>query len=160
MTRVITVQDIHEEARKIRNRLAGEFPEYRDKLMQVCISINPRLRVTAGRAWWQQQRIEINPHLYKRPENWHDLADTVVHELAHILADKKEGHGKQWRAIAKKLGGNGKRCHTLKTTGLARKKYQVICLKCAKILRIGAIRYSRLVNGLKKYRCRCGGYLR
>jgi len=36
--------------------------------------------------------------------------NTILHEVAHILAGHLEGHGARWRQIHIGLGGDGKRC--------------------------------------------------
>lgn len=66
------------------------------------------MRSTAGRAFWPEGRIELNPKL-------HDLAadevrGTMLHELAHLVAYARAGrkrikaHGKEWRQACHDLG--------------------------------------------------------
>ena len=38
------------------------------------------------------------------------IADTILHEIAHALAGPKAGHGPTWKAIARRLGATPKSC--------------------------------------------------
>ncbi len=38
------------------------------------------------------------------------VTDTILHEIAHALADPDAGHGPAWKAIARKLGATPKSC--------------------------------------------------
>jgi predicted SprT family Zn-dependent metalloprotease len=37
-----------------------------------------------------------------------DFIDTVLHEIAHMLAPAGHGHGRRWKRIAKRLGAEPK----------------------------------------------------
>jgi SprT protein len=75
---------------------------------QVAVIWNPRMRTTAGRAWWPLRMIELNPKI--------DLLDpqqtarTLRHELAHLIAYERAGrrkiepHGIEWRKACAELG--------------------------------------------------------
>jgi SprT protein len=39
------------------------------------------------------------------------LVDTILHEIAHMLAGETAGHGPQWKKIAKEIGCTGKAEH-------------------------------------------------
>lgn len=77
----------------------------------------------AGRARWKKIggnkyfNLEFNCaaiELY-----WEDTyLDTIPHEVAHIVTrflhgSKASSHGPEWKRIAKSLGCNGERCHSL-----------------------------------------------
>ncbi|QTN32304.1 SprT-like domain-containing protein [Akkermansiaceae bacterium] len=75
---------------------------------KVRVSWNPRMRTTAGRAWWPDRSIEMNPKL-------REIADaqvwrTLKHEFAHLIAYERCGrrridpHGAEWRAACAELG--------------------------------------------------------
>ena len=51
---------------------------------KVRVSWNPRMQTTAGRAWWPDRRIELNPKL--RDCESEELWRTLKHELAHLVA--------------------------------------------------------------------------
>jgi len=39
-----------------------------------------------------------------------DIEDTIRHEIGHALTPDDKGHGKEWKAMAKKVGYTPKRC--------------------------------------------------
>jgi predicted SprT family Zn-dependent metalloprotease len=69
---------------------------------------NPRLRTTAGRAWPQRARIELNPAI--RPFGEEEIRRTLLHELAHLVAHARHPrrrlapHGPEWRRACAELG--------------------------------------------------------
>ena len=79
---------------------------------------------TAGRAWLQQWRIQLNEQLCK--ENTEDfMNDTIPHEVAHLVAYKvfgDDGHGEGWRSVMRALGLNPTRCHDYNTRNVNGKR--------------------------------------
>ena len=53
-----------------------------------------------------------------------DMRNTLLHEIAHALAGPKHGHDRTWRALALRIGCNGKRCHSME---LASAKWTYQC---------------------------------
>ncbi len=85
---------------------------------KVRVSWNPRMQTTAGRAWWPDRAIELNPKLRQCEAD--ELWRTLKHELAHLVAYERcgrrriEPHGDEWRAACADLGIPGERpYHTL-----------------------------------------------
>lgn len=75
---------------------------------KVKVSWNSRMQTTAGRAWWPDRVIELNPKLNDcAPE---EVWRTLKHELAHLVAYERcgrrkiEPHGVEWRAACRDLG--------------------------------------------------------
>lgn len=75
---------------------------------RVRVTWNGRMQTTAGRAWWPDRLIEMNPKLKDfAPE---ELWRTLRHELAHLIAYERSGrrriepHGEEWRAACAELG--------------------------------------------------------
>jgi predicted SprT family Zn-dependent metalloprotease len=85
---------------------------------KVRVSWNARMQTTAGRAWWPDRTIELNPKLKEvAPE---ELWRTIRHELAHLVAYERcgrrriEPHGPEWQAACADLGiPNDQPYHTL-----------------------------------------------
>jgi SprT protein len=84
----------------------------------VRVEWNPRLKTCAGRADYRARLISLNPRLcdYEAAE----IDRTLLHELAHILAQFRAGrrrilpHGAEWRQACRDLGiADEKRCHNL-----------------------------------------------
>lgn len=102
---------------------------------------NPRMRTTAGRAWWPTRNIELNPKLrdISEEEVWH----TLKHEFAHLVAYERAGrrriepHGIEWRAACAELGIPGETArHSLPLKGRRMKrKYAYVCPSCLSSLK-------------------------
>lgn len=79
---------------------------------------------TAGRAWLNQWRIQLNEQLCK--ENVEDFINsTVPHEVAHLVAYKvfgDDGHGKGWKSVMRALGLDPERCHDYDTHNVEGKR--------------------------------------
>jgi SprT protein len=78
---------------------------------------NSRLKTAAGRADYRSKLISLNPQLFHHPA---EIERTLLHELAHILAQFRVGrrrvspHGAEWQRACRDLGiSDEKRCHNL-----------------------------------------------
>ena len=85
---------------------------------KVLVSWNPRMQTTAGRAWWPDRLIELNPKL--RDCEPDQVWRTLKHELAHLIAYERCGrkridpHGAEWATACTDLGIPGEQpFHTL-----------------------------------------------
>ena len=85
---------------------------------KVRVSWNPRMQTTAGRAWWPDRSIELNPKLRQCEPD--ELWRTLKHELAHLVAFERCGrrhidaHGIEWQIACVDLGIPGEQpFHTL-----------------------------------------------
>jgi predicted SprT family Zn-dependent metalloprotease len=101
---------------------------------------NPRMQTTAGRAWWPDRTIELNPKLRDcQPE---ELWRTLKHELAHLVAYERCGrrhidpHGDEWQAACTELGIHGEKpFHTLPFKRRRMKRnHSYICPNCLCII--------------------------
>lgn len=69
---------------------------------------NKRMRSTAGRAFWPEGKIELNPKLAEVAPD--EVRGTMLHELAHLVAYARAGrrriaaHGAEWRQACCDLG--------------------------------------------------------
>lgn len=97
---------------------------------------NPRMQTTAGRAWWPDRVIELNPKLREcEPEQ---LWRTLKHELAHLVAYERcgrrriEPHGPEWRAACGELGIAGEQpFHNLPfKRRRMKRKHAYVCPNC------------------------------
>ena len=114
---------------------------------KVKVSWNPRMRTTAGRAWWPARAIELNPKLKEFSET--EIWRTLKHEFAHLLAYERSGrrriepHGAEWKAACAELGiADEKTYHSLPLKGRKLKKnYAYVCPSClATIQRVRPMR--------------------
>lgn len=97
---------------------------------------NPRMRTTAGRAWWPTRHIEMNPKLKDISET--EVWRTLKHEFAHLIAYERcgrrriEPHGIEWQDACAELGIPGESArHSLPLKGRRMKrKYAYVCPSC------------------------------
>ncbi len=122
---------------------------------RVVVKWNPRLRTTAGRAWWPDRTVELNPRLRELPEQ--EMWCTIRHELAHLIAYERAGrrrvqaHGPEWRLACAELGIPGESsCHHLPfEVHQQRRRYSYICPKCATTIE----RVRRMRGAVACYTC-------
>jgi SprT protein len=137
----------------------------------VTVSWNPRMRTTAGLAYYQTKQVILNPKLIEVSAG--EVQRTLRHELAHLVAQSRAGrrriaaHGPEWQQACADLGiRDEKRCHELpfKPRRIARKHFYQ-CPVCATVLsrvhrvksRVACIKCCRKHNGGKyheRYRFR------
>jgi predicted SprT family Zn-dependent metalloprotease len=80
--------------------------------------INPRLKTTGGYCYYGYKRIEIAEWLFKNPlTKFHDLRETILHEIAHANTFLKHGrkytargHGELWQREAELLNCTAFKC--------------------------------------------------
>jgi hypothetical protein len=91
-------------------------PEWYSTITDVHWEMNSRLRRVLGKAKMNYRMnsytIQLNS-VYASTVAEDSLYDTIVHELAHIIAYRiyhDTGHGSYWRTVFLLLGGSGNRC--------------------------------------------------
>lgn len=103
---------------------------------QIRIIWNERMKTTAGRAHYQNRKIELNPSIWDRMDA-NERRNTAAHEAAHVvctaLHPRASTHGPEWKKIMWDIGHEPSRCHTTDTTGLSTKAYPWYC-PCGKHL--------------------------
>ncbi len=108
----------------------------------ISITWNRRMRSNAGRAFILKNKIELNPRLLcieDEPEkSLQHLRQTLLHELAHLLAHHRHGsnisaHGPEWKQACADLGiPEETATHQLPLPSRQmRKKWRYICPNCA-----------------------------
>lgn len=147
------------KAKEILKEIKGKFPNY-PNLNKTIIEINNRLRIPSGRVKFEYSFyvIEINPHLFYPSENCSEFRETILHEIAHIIAGLSFGHSHIWKKILLRIGGNGKRCHKIKT-GLKRnktKRHLSYCSICNKEFSLSTRRKNMILKGYKFHHISCG----
>lgn len=70
-----------------------------------------RAKTRAGRCSYRTKTISFSMHFISDKQTTDDeFKNTVLHEIAHVLAGAKAKHGAAWRKVAKSIGCDGKRC--------------------------------------------------
>ena len=77
---------------------------YASRLRHTSIRWSDRLTATAGRASERRNLIELSWPIFKREDNQHGFRNTVLHEIAHIIAGDRAMHNRIWRHTCIKIG--------------------------------------------------------
>jgi len=94
------------------------------------------------------------------------LAETVPHEVAHLIAFARYGsrirpHGSEWRAVMEYLGAEPRRCHRYDVDRAASRRLQEFDYHCGcRNHRLSSIRHNRVLAGYTYLCRRCSGPLR
>jgi SprT protein len=136
-------------------REKAEFLGLPELAHRVQVSWNSRMQTTAGRAWWPDRLIELNPKLKELPPE--EMWRTLRHELAHLVAYERAGrrrievHGAEWRAACAELGiPNEQPFHTLPFKRKRMKRnFAYICPQCLTTIR----RVKRINRVVACYAC-------
>lgn len=82
------------------------------------ISLNARLKTTAGRSFYTHRKIDLSTSLFaEHPFDF--VADTIPHEVCHQAAwdlFSHHGHGEPWQRVMLSLGIQPSRCHQMTNT--------------------------------------------
>lgn len=113
------------------------FPEKAALLGKLTVRWNKLMRSAAGRAFWPDARIELNPRLLDISEE--EVERTLRHELAHILVyarygPRRQAHGAEWKLFCTQLGIPGEKAtHRLPLpTRKMKKQFRYSCPACQK----------------------------
>ncbi|MDF1816202.1 MAG: SprT-like domain-containing protein [Verrucomicrobiales bacterium] len=126
---------------------------------KVTVVWNKRLRTTAGRAYSNLAKIELNPRLQLLSEEKmeQEINQTFLHELAHVVAHARnlnrriQPHGPEWKEACADLGIPGEeRCHSLNLGRTTRRKnFAYICPECEEVI----YRVKRMSRSVACYQC-------
>lgn len=95
-----------------------------------------KLRLNSGRYYLGTCDSNTKTITISRLHIEHDTAkqihDTILHEIAHALAPKHANHGKEWKAICRRIGAIPKSCK--ESESKVPPKWEITCSKCARII--------------------------
>jgi SprT protein len=126
---------------------------------EVRVEWNRRMRTSAGRAFYRDARIELNPRLQSLPsgQREEEIHRTFLHELAHLVAFARAGrkriqpHGQEWQDACHDLGiPDEDRCHALDfQPRRLKRRYAYACGHCGAVIH----RVRRLRRLVACYAC-------
>jgi predicted SprT family Zn-dependent metalloprotease len=150
--------ELETEALSILAEVREHHPEHAAALATVRVRISRRLVRSAGNADPRLGLVQLSEPIFRLEENAPMFRNTVLHELAHVIAGPEvRAHGREWRAIFLALGGDGRRTHSLRAAGEHRLR-PARCVRCAGTVEIGPRRLRRLIHGHGRYiHVGCGG---
>lgn len=161
-TRLELMKDARAILQEIQNRIP--YSEQTHELRHARVQWNHRCTKAAGRAWTghgpKGGLVELSTSIFDRAENQAGLRNTVLHEIAHLMAPGAH-HGPAWKRAALSIGCTAERCHNFTTNDAgSRRNYPVQCARCGHGFDVGAVRAAKILSGSAIYRHRgCGGQL-
>ncbi|MBS3733491.1 MAG: SprT-like domain-containing protein [Phycisphaerae bacterium] len=119
--------------RAIAERIARRW-DMPELLRHVRIGYNSRLRTTAGRAVYDDARVELNPHLLGAHRD--QLVATLAHELAHLAVRRRYGagaapHGREFRTLLRAVNLSPDRCHAMPAAKRLRRRRYLYLHRCS-----------------------------
>ncbi|MEO8505907.1 MAG: SprT-like domain-containing protein [Acidobacteriota bacterium] len=120
---------------------------------RVRVVFNGRMRTAIGRCEPGRGRIYLNPRLLDRYPA--ELVPTIVHELCHVVAGLRAGHGPRWQELMRRCGFKPDLYHDLDVSAFEshRRSWRWRCRACG-------YAYIRKTRSANSYRCgSCGGRL-
>jgi len=86
-----------------------------------------------GRCFYRRRVIEFSKYYLESP--WHDIEDTLRHEIAHALVyihhGPSHGHDEVWKHYARQLGADPKSC-SADSVSTAKFNYEISCTSCGR----------------------------
>ena len=81
-----------------------------------------------GACHWKDKRITLSKTLTKLNDEEH-IRDTLLHEIAHALSGRGNGHNATWKKTAVAIGCNGIRCYNNEVV-TPKRKHTLECPNC------------------------------
>lgn len=86
-----------------------------------------------GSCEYRRKYIRISKYHIKANE-WQEIEDTMLHEIAHALTPDDAGHGRAWKQMCVKIGARPNRVVSnetmIKIKEIAKPKYMYACPNC------------------------------
>ena len=93
---------------------------------------------------YNKKLITVSKHFLRGPTCTEGkIRNTVLHEIAHVLAGSSQGHNNKWKNIALKIGCDAKVCASM---DLPDAKWLMICPK--NCFKVGYFRKPKIENKL------------
>ena len=83
-----------------------------------------------GSCAYHTKTIRLSRHLLAL-NDWSEVRDTLLHEVAHALVGQSHGHDRVWRAQAVALGANPRACAAPAQVRMPEPGWEAWCPRCA-----------------------------
>ncbi len=109
----------------------------------------------AGQCRYRFKTISLSVHFVRR-NSIEEVAETILHEIAHAIAGWEAGHGEAWKRVCRRIGCRPVACYDSNTVKMPKGNWVAACKGCGK--EFHSIRKPKYVNHPTVfYSCkRCG----
>ncbi len=91
-----------------------------------------RAKRRAGSCKFSKKEITL-ARAYAEQEDFKEIKNTILHEIAHALVGPKHGHNEIWKQKALEIGCDAERCHYVV---FSKPKYKLTCInRCFEVAR-------------------------
>lgn len=161
-----TTQQILKEARETLSSLIATCPVHATALRAITFRVSGRMTAAAGMVKISTSVISLSRPYFEDPTNFQDsLKNTILHEIAHVLAPptraygsrKRDVHGNAWKAAHIALGGTGETYHTMElavghTRRVRKARTSVTCgCGCGSSMSLGPTQLKKHQSGRANY---------
>lgn len=155
------------------NEILGECYElvtgFDNVLDLIRFRVSARMTRAAGTARPSTGEITLSLAYFEDQSNFEkEFRNVVTHEIAHVLSPptrdswtgRRSSHGPAWKAMHRRLGGTGDRCHELSlAVGYQNRaraaRVEVPCPKCNKPMSLGPIQLKKYRRGATYSHAKC-----
>jgi len=132
------------------NRIARNWARRLGDERNLKVTWNPRMRSLAGTADFGSREIALNERLLRRLPK--ETLSTLAHEVCHLTAGSRAGHGEKWSGAMKAIGFPPETEHTLDVSHLMQRRRRWLwrCRRCQD----GILRSHTAAH---RFQCACGG---
>lgn len=81
-----------------------------------------------GTCWHGKKLIVFSEKWLKLP--YEEILDTILHEIAHALCGRGEGHGPKWKRMCVRVGAKPERIYKAGPDQFNPRKYKMVCPGC------------------------------
>lgn len=148
--------EVKEMVLRISRDEIGCSPAQMDQLSMVRVVEDCNwLAGTAGTWSTRTITVRLNMTVLKTEK---DYRDTLVHEWAHAVAAIRfgvHGHGQVWKNVARSLGDDGARCHTIKLAEKLPGRYTSYACPCGQHFNLSYRVVAKIKGGQRRWCRKC-----
>lgn len=105
--------------------LAGSLMSEHEELEHWNVRMSGRMKTAAGMCDYNNNTISLSSAILSLWSQ-EQVEDTILHEIAHALTPEA-GHGREWKAMCRKLGAKPERCFNSKDVPMPKPKWIGVC---------------------------------
>jgi len=89
-------------------------------------------KVRFGKCNYAAKEISLSRHLVQLNDET-EVRETILHEIAHVLAPRSAGHGAAWKRVAQAIGCNANRCYGAEVVR-PKPRFKGTCPACRRVI--------------------------
>lgn len=123
-------QAVQNKVSRVMDIAREKYGEKLEGFRRPKVRFSDKQKVVAGTATYARHQVKFSNDLLLR-FGMNFIDEVVPHEVAHLVSDKvheqRTHHSKLWKEVCLKLGGTGRKCHTMAVKRNKAKVYHYEC---------------------------------